>query len=581
MINYSIIIPHKNIPDLLRRCLDSIPRREDVQIIVVDDNSNPAVLDFNCFPGLDEPCVEVYFTKEGKGAGYARNVGLEHAVGKWVLFADADDFFSLNLLDKLDTYKDVDAEIIVFRWEIVKSDMFDLSRRFGPISLKEIESAIRGEMPVSLYLSALNMPWSKMVLHRFLTLHDIHFEESYVANDVLYSKLLAVYAKRIILAKEILYMLTDRDERLGTDFSSEACMIRYDVLSNVNKYLRTIKKSEYEQPLLYLEYRAYNSSYWTYVRLFFRALHDSMLSAGRSIRMERYRILHKKQYKFIYLYALYLLLGGPTLRNWFRKLRIFCKLPPYKLEIHLAEHCNLNCVGCSHYSPLASHAFCNIEQLEENLQKLAPVQNMFSIIRLLGGEPLLHPKIVDAFRIVRKYCKDSEIQLVTNGIRLSEMPDEFWKACVQYDITIALTIYPIAVNYVVLKTLCLDHGVKFRLYGNKKNSGFTRLQLIERGTGHKYNYYLCGSMSTCMQLVGSRIYPCSQCAYVKYLNHAFDCKFQHKNGDFVSVDKLSHYRLIWFVMHPKPFCKYCDVKGRQRIEWSLSKRKKSEWIIER
>ena len=34
-IVYSIIIPHKNIPDLLRRCLDSIPQRPDIQIIVV------------------------------------------------------------------------------------------------------------------------------------------------------------------------------------------------------------------------------------------------------------------------------------------------------------------------------------------------------------------------------------------------------------------------------------------------------------------------------------------------------------------------------------------------------------------
>ncbi|MDR2475404.1 MAG: glycosyltransferase family 2 protein, partial [Bacteroidales bacterium] len=38
--NYSIIIPHKDIPDLLRRCLDSIPYRNDLQIIIVDDNSN-------------------------------------------------------------------------------------------------------------------------------------------------------------------------------------------------------------------------------------------------------------------------------------------------------------------------------------------------------------------------------------------------------------------------------------------------------------------------------------------------------------------------------------------------------------
>ena len=49
MINYSIIIPHKNIPNLLQRCLDSIPNREDVQIIVVDDNSDPNIVDLISF----------------------------------------------------------------------------------------------------------------------------------------------------------------------------------------------------------------------------------------------------------------------------------------------------------------------------------------------------------------------------------------------------------------------------------------------------------------------------------------------------------------------------------------------------
>ena len=35
-IIYSIIIPHHNIPDLLRRSLTSIPFREDIQVIIVD-----------------------------------------------------------------------------------------------------------------------------------------------------------------------------------------------------------------------------------------------------------------------------------------------------------------------------------------------------------------------------------------------------------------------------------------------------------------------------------------------------------------------------------------------------------------
>lgn len=66
MINYSIIIPHKNIPNLLQRCLDSIPNREDVQIIVVDDNSDPNIVDFDKFPGLNRSNVEVILQKKEK-----------------------------------------------------------------------------------------------------------------------------------------------------------------------------------------------------------------------------------------------------------------------------------------------------------------------------------------------------------------------------------------------------------------------------------------------------------------------------------------------------------------------------------
>lgn len=70
-ILYSIIIPHKDIPCLLQRCLDSIPSRDDVQIIVADDDSSPDVVDFAHFPGSDRADVEILFTKEGRGAGYA------------------------------------------------------------------------------------------------------------------------------------------------------------------------------------------------------------------------------------------------------------------------------------------------------------------------------------------------------------------------------------------------------------------------------------------------------------------------------------------------------------------------------
>ena len=39
-MNYSIIIPHHNTPDLLQRLLHSIPQRDDLEVIIVDDNGD-------------------------------------------------------------------------------------------------------------------------------------------------------------------------------------------------------------------------------------------------------------------------------------------------------------------------------------------------------------------------------------------------------------------------------------------------------------------------------------------------------------------------------------------------------------
>src|SRR5690606_31308962 len=121
-INYSIIIPHKNIPDLLSRCLASIPDKEEFQVIIVDDNSDSNKVDFKNFPGLNRSNTEIYFTKRGKGAGYARNIGLRHAKGKWLIFADSDDFFNPCFETVINQHVDSKADVIYFSATSVNSD---------------------------------------------------------------------------------------------------------------------------------------------------------------------------------------------------------------------------------------------------------------------------------------------------------------------------------------------------------------------------------------------------------------------------------------------------------------------------
>ena len=100
---YSFIIPHHNSPELLNRCLDSIPKREDIQIIVVDDNSAE-----DKRPCVKRDDVEVIYidAEHTKGAGRARNYGLKAAKGKWLLFADCDDYYNDGFLDVLDQCKE-------------------------------------------------------------------------------------------------------------------------------------------------------------------------------------------------------------------------------------------------------------------------------------------------------------------------------------------------------------------------------------------------------------------------------------------------------------------------------------------
>ena len=95
-INYSIIIPHKNNLELLRRCLISIPNRTDIQRIVVDDCSAQSTV--KELLKLEDNSTKIILTTENKGAGYARNIGLKNAVGEWIVFADSDDTFETEQL---------------------------------------------------------------------------------------------------------------------------------------------------------------------------------------------------------------------------------------------------------------------------------------------------------------------------------------------------------------------------------------------------------------------------------------------------------------------------------------------------
>ena len=226
---YNIIIPHYNSPKLLQRCLDSIPQREDLHIIVVDDNSDDDLVDFNHFPGYNRDDVELIFTKEGKGAGYVRNVGLAHADCEKLIFADADDYFNYCLNEILDEYKNDDTDIVFFNRLNVDSDLYTYSSKrdwYGGHFKTYEENPVEGE---KLFRYEYDVPYCKIIKKTLVDEFDIHFEETTNQNDVRFSYMTGYYAKSIKVDKRAIYTVTYSPKSIMFTWNSEKIRTRIGV----------------------------------------------------------------------------------------------------------------------------------------------------------------------------------------------------------------------------------------------------------------------------------------------------------------------------------------------------------------
>lgn len=236
MYSYTVIIPHKNSPKFLQRLLDSIPRRDDLQIIVVDDNSDPEKVDYNNFPSLNDTHVELYFDKTSKGAGHARNVGLEHAKGKWLVFADADDYFYPNAFDIIDNKLDGnDYDIVYFYCDSRDGETNELIKDRVPMIKRGIDTKNWDILRYESYV-----PWGKIINHDVVCKNKLKFDEVEVCNDIMFATRLGYVSRKIDVIDQALYCCTWTKNSLVSAPSISRIRTRIVVTEKVNDFLSNI-----------------------------------------------------------------------------------------------------------------------------------------------------------------------------------------------------------------------------------------------------------------------------------------------------------------------------------------------------
>lgn len=229
--NFSIIIPHHGTPDLLERCLQSIPTREDIQLIVIEDT-------------------------EGRGAGIARNQGLEQAKGKWVIFADADDYFTPHAFDIIDKHIEDDVDVVYYNAISRFTDTGEPAIRANNLQRMIQEFVTSDAKKESDLRFNFHEPWAKMIRRSFIEAHQLQFDATRWANDVMFTTKVGCFAKTIAVDPAPIYCITVTNGSLVNQRSIESRRCRYEVMLRANQFLREQGLGQYQHSLMYSLRRA-------------------------------------------------------------------------------------------------------------------------------------------------------------------------------------------------------------------------------------------------------------------------------------------------------------------------------------
>jgi glycosyltransferase involved in cell wall biosynthesis len=215
-----------------------------VQVIVVDDGSEERLVDFKRFPGSGRPHTEIIFHKSSIGGpggpGMARNVGMGVAKGRWLVFADADDFFHPAVGEMMDKYKNSNADMIFFRHDSVDG------ATLAPISINTRRNLILDEEDPRQMRYRISVPWGRFIRREMVRRHDIDFDAVRFSSDVLFSVKAGYFAERIVSDPTVVYCNVRREGSLIHEGRRDwaAMSQRFDVDYRAALFVRSVGEGD-------------------------------------------------------------------------------------------------------------------------------------------------------------------------------------------------------------------------------------------------------------------------------------------------------------------------------------------------
>ena len=238
MKTLSIIIPHFNSPKMLDKLLQSIPNEPWISIIVVDDNStlkpnqsNRDNLHFYTLPA------------DRKGAGAARNLGLNNTHSDWVLFADADDFFVEEAFTHIEQEMNNEQDCCYFLPTSLNIEAQQTGTRHQ--CYKNLLLNYQTTKNKTL-LYKFFVPWSKLISTQFIKKHNIQFDEIIASNDMNFSFKVAYFAQKSHASSNAIYCVTESCNSLTKQTTEAVLDSRFYAAGKYNDFCQNHELMQYQ-----------------------------------------------------------------------------------------------------------------------------------------------------------------------------------------------------------------------------------------------------------------------------------------------------------------------------------------------
>lgn len=276
----TVVIPVFNTAQYLERCLQSVVNQTEpcLDIIIINDGSTDN----------SEKIIEKYLEKykyikyiklqENIGVGNARNIGITNSATDYIAFVDSDDWidvtFYKRMLQSINKYS-TDVCIAGIKTEV--DDIYNWEYRYkypdnfttdGSFCLHSLTKLYNTDINISPIVN------NKIYNKKTLLENNIFFDASRRAQDVYFSFMIFVYAKRVSFCNDTFYHYYQRNLSATHNFNEHYINDYFYILSSLKTELELRKI----YPIYLNEYEAYVKHYLTkLINNMFRNVQSSLL----------------------------------------------------------------------------------------------------------------------------------------------------------------------------------------------------------------------------------------------------------------------------------------------------------------